>query len=266
MAHYSWTRVPDRPPDGVAPGEIVVVFPLAATEQHGPHLPLSTDSDIAGGLMDLAMGELPENINVATLPVEKVGASMEHSRFTGTAYVTTPALMGRIVSVAAQLAELGVSKLVLITSHGGNIPAMMAAALEARSQFDLLAVTTSWSRLGYPAGLIDEGEVAVGIHGGLIETSLMLHFRPDLVNMAAAAQHSSLQLKLQERYELLRAYGPVGFGWLAEDLNPSGVVGDPRDASSETGAQIADFQSQRFINLLQEIADANIDELITSIR
>ena len=236
----------------------VAVLPLAATEQHGPHLPATTDADIAAGLMDATAARLPADADVIALPVETVGASREHERFAGLASVSTPALIDRIVAIGGELAGLGVRKLALISSHGGNVAAMMAAALDLRADAAMLAVATTWMRLGLPDGLIDAREQAFGIHGGQVETSLMLHFRPDLVDMAAARNFPSTQAYLADRYELLRAHGPVGFGWLAGDLNGAGVVGNAAAATAAIGAAIAGHQATRFCRLLAEMADVDL--------
>ena len=240
----------------------VCVLPLAATEQHGPHLPQSTDADIAAGLMAEAAARLPTHLVAVAHPVEAVGASQEHERFPGAVSVSTPELIARIGAIAASVAAAGPSRLVMITSHGGNVAAMTAASLEARARHDMLAVTTSWMRLGLPDGLVSAGEQAIGVHGGLVETSLMLHFRPELVDLAGAEDFPSLQQRLAARYELLRAYGPVGFGWLAGDLNPAGVVGNAAGATAAIGAAIAAHQAGRFVRLLSEVAEAALDDIL----
>jgi creatinine amidohydrolase len=139
---------------------------------------------------------------------------------------------------------------------------MNAAALECRARYRLLAVTCSWSRFGLPEGLVDERERAFGVHGGLVETALMLHFRPDLVDIARAGDFASLQAVLGERFEHLRAYGPVGFGWLAGDLNPEGVVGNAAAADAALGAAVAAHRAAAFAALLAEVAAAETDSLL----
>ena len=139
--------------------------------------------------------------------------------------------------------------------------AMTDAALRCRADLDLLAVNLTWMRLGLPDGLVDDAERAFGVHGGFVETSLMLHFRPDLVTMAEAADFTNVQESLAGANDVLRAYGSVGFGWMAEDLNQQGVVGQSGSASADAGKQIADFQAERMVKLLEETAGIELDFL-----
>ena len=236
---------------------VVAVLPISATEQHGPHLPLGTDEMIAEGLLDEARRIAPAELNVLELPILSVCASVEHRNFAGTLTVSTSEFSGQILAVAERVRAAGICRLVVISSHGGNVAAMTDSSLRSRADLNLLAVNLTWMRLGVPGGVVDETERAYGVHGGFVETSLMLHFRPELVDMGAAGDFDSLQEKLVGANAILRAYGPVGFGWMADDLNPHGVVGDSRSASADAGKQIADHQAKRMIVLLEEVASAD---------
>ena len=236
----------------------VAVLPLCATEQHGPHLPTGTDTMIAQGLTGEVAGRFKGDFDLVFLPALAIGASQEHARFAGTISVSTPALIEQISAIGAQVAASGLKKLVLVSSHGGNVAAMNAAALACREQHGLLAVTLTWSRLGLPEGVVDADERAIGIHGGFVETSLMLHFRPDLVQMDKAADFASLQSDLAGRFEHLRAHGPVGFGWLAGDLNPSGALGNAAAANAAAGRDICAHQADAFITLAGEISQFDV--------
>ena len=236
----------------------VTVLPLCATEQHGPHLPTGTDTMIAQGLTEEAAQRFKGDFDLVFLPALSIGASQEHARFAGTVSFSTAALIEQISAIGAQVAASGLKKLVLVSSHGGNVAAMTAAALACREQHGLLVVTLTWSRLGLPAGVVDADERAIGIHGGFVETSLMLHFRPDLVQMDKAADFASLQSDLAARYEHLRAHGPVGFGWLAGDLNPSGAVGDAASANADAGRDISAHQADAFVALAGEISKSDL--------
>ena len=124
---------------------------------------------------------------------------------------------------------------------------------ELRRGCGLLVATGGWMRFGVPAGLLPDGEVASGIHGGAVETSLMLHLRPDLVRGESVAAFASLQTVLEGEARRLRAHGRLGFGWLAEDLNPAGVVGDATLATAAIGAAIIGHQAEAFIELLDDV-------------
>lgn len=233
----------------------VAVLPVAATEQHGPHLPTGTDSFIAEGILAEAVRRAPPELSALILPVLRIGASEEHASFAGTLTVSAVQLIGQIEAIGAGVAASGLGKLLLISSHGGNMSSLGAAALSLRTRHRMLAVVTNFLRLGLPEGVVETEERAVGVHGGLIETSIMLHLRPDLVAMNHAEDFRSLLAELAEEYELLRAYGPVGFGWRAGDLNPAGVVGNAAGASAETGSAIVRHQAEALLKLLAEIAD-----------
>ena len=237
----------------------VVILPISATEQHGPHLPLGTDAMIAEGLLDWAHRLAPPELSVLELPMMSVCASLEHRNFAGTLTVSTAELADQIVMLAGQVRAAGLTRLLIVSSHGGNVAAMTDAALRCRADLDLLAVNLTWMRLGLPEGLVVPAERAIGVHGGFVETSLMLHFRPDLVNISAAGHFPSAQETLADTNEILRAHGPVGFGWMAEDLNLDGVVGDASSASADVGRRIAEFQAAKMVTLLGEVAAVNQD-------
>ena len=128
----------------------------------------------------------------------------------------------------------------------------------------MMLVHAAWQRFGYPDGLFTDAERAHGIHGGQIETALMLAFRPDLVRMAAAQDAVSSSASLERRYRWLRPFGrPTGFGWKAQDLNSSGVVGNAKIATAEIGHACAEHGADAFVALLRELHSFDIAELVT---
>jgi creatinine amidohydrolase len=262
MAFRHWRDLSSSAFAALDPARAIALMPLAATEQHGPHLPTGTDAFIAEGILAEAGRRAPSQLEVILLPLQAIGASLEHGRFPGTLSLPAGLLTQAIAAAAEGVAAAGLSKLVLVSAHGGNVAAMTSAALECRSRFGLLAVTLTFARLGIPAGLVSDDEVAIGVHGGLVETALMLHFRPDLVTLHVAADFPSLQSRLAGEYKRLRAYGPVGFGWLAGDLNPQGVTGNAAGATVEIGALIAAHQAAALVELLSEIAAADLASLL----
>ena len=235
----------------------IAVLPVAATEQHGAHLPASTDTDIARAMIAALVSILPPDAKVSILPIEEVGASAEHGDTPGTISRDPCDLAQTWFDIAADLNINGIQKLVLISSHGGNTPVCDMVIQRARIELGMLAVATSWSRFGYPDGLFSDDEIALGIHGGDIETSIMLAARPETVDMAKAQDFPSLQQEMIRDMTHLRAYGPHRFGWMMHDLNPAGVTGNAGAASAEKGAAIIAHQSRGFIELLEDVKSFN---------
>lgn len=231
----------------------IAVIPLGATEQHGPHLPLVTDSLIGSALLALAFELIPEEVPVTALPMLEIGKSDEHLSSPGTLSFSAEQMTGLLIAMAEGAIRAGVRKIVFINGHGGNSALLDTLTRDLRIRHGALAVATSWMRLGLPEGIVADEEIAHGVHGGLIETSLMLYLRPELVQMDLAEDFPSLQELLAEDGQYLRAYGKVQFGWMAEDLNPAGVVGNAAEASPETGQAIAIHQAEAFATLCREV-------------
>src|ERR1700720_3159809 len=182
-----WTEI--RWPDvsGTGPARWIAVLPLAGTEQHGPHLPLGTDIMIAQAYLARVRELLPESIPATFLPIQAVGISTEHIDYPGTLTLPTEVALKTWMALGESVARAGIKKLVMVTSHGGNSAAMSLVAQDLRAEHGLLAVTTSWSRFGSPEGLLSADELRHGIHGGAVETSIMLAKYPQHVRSDKAA-------------------------------------------------------------------------------
>ncbi|MEM5501146.1 creatininase family protein [Ahrensia kielensis] len=241
---------------------VTAILPLGATEQHGPHLPITTDSDIMDGMLNLVVEQLTHDLDVRIFPVERVGASDEHSRFTATQSLSSQQMVDIIVKRGEEANSHGIKKLVLVNSHGGNEPAMSIAALELRKRYDMLVVKTSWGRFGVPDDLFTDEEMKQGIHGGDYETSLMLAFQPSMVDMAKAQNFQSNTKLARETFTHLAPQSPHGFAWLAGDLNEHGVVGNAAAATAHKGRAAAVHQTSGFIELLRDVRKADLNDWI----
>jgi creatinine amidohydrolase len=231
----------------------IAVLPLAATEQHGPHLPLGVDSFIADAYLARARDLIPADLPVTFLPVQRIGQSDEHVAFPGTLTLSAATVIRAWTEIGESVARAGVRKLVLITSHGGNVSAMEIVARDLRVRLGMLVVTVGWHRFGYPAGAFDAEERRHGIHGGDIETSLMLAGRRDTVRMDQAEAAIPTTVAMAQEFHWLGAFRPAGFGWMTQDLHASGTVGDASRATPEKGEAALAHGAQGFVELLREI-------------
>ncbi len=233
----------------------VVVLPLAAIEQHGPHLPLSTDADIGQGLLARAMAQLPTDFPVRVLPLLPIGASTEHAHpgLAGTLHVESNDLAMVIVRIGAALAGYGVRRLVLSNSHGGNRHAMETAGLQLRREHGLLVVKATYFSFERPRDVdLPESEWRHGLHGGAIETAMMLHLHPDRVRTEQLARFASLGQELEAAGSRILPEGPAAFAWVAGDLNPRGVAGDAALATRAIGRRLVEHYGDTLAAIIRD--------------
>src|SRR6202045_4285695 len=182
-----WTEIHWPDIAGDEPARWIAVLPLAATEQHGPHLPVGTDVMITQAYLARVRELLPDSIPATFLPLQPVGISTEHIDYPGTLTLPTEIALKTWMALGECVARAGIRKLVMVTSHGGNSAAMTLVAQDLRAQHGVLAVTTGWARFGAPDGLFPAEELRHGIHGGAVETSIMLSRYRDHVRVDAIA-------------------------------------------------------------------------------
>jgi len=262
LMHNCWHYLDTKRAREVAAGDPVLVLPLGAIEQHGPHLPLATDLLIIEGLLDAAWSRLPEQASIWRLPAIAIGVSAEHQGFAGTLTHEPETMIRLIVDIGEQLAMIGVRRLVLCNGHGGNRQVMDLAALRLRTRQRMLVVKANYFRYPLPADLaFPEGEQRHGFHGGALETSLMLHLHPRLVGHDALRRRDSLGERLADGFSRIGPEGQAAFAWLASDLNSEGAVGDAGLASAERGARCAAVYAAAIAETLLEAARFPLDAL-----
>jgi len=241
--------------------KVVAVLPVAATEQHGPHLPVGVDTFINQGYLERAVKLTPDDMPVLYLPVQAIGKSNEHIEYPGTLTFSHETILRAWTEIGDSVARTGCRKLVFINSHGGNVPVIDIVVRELRIKHRMLAVHAAWHRLGLPDAMFSAEERAHGIHGGEVETSLMLAFKPHSVNMPQAANFVSVAVGIEQEMKHLRVTQPIGFGWMASDLTEAGVAGDASKGTAEKGEACADYAAKAFIDLLRDVLSFDVSRL-----
>ena len=242
----------------------VVVLPVAAVEQHGPHLPLSTDLDIGLGILACAFAHLPDEFPALVLPPQSVGSSREHVRFPGTLTVDPELLAEVIYQHGLAVASCGVNRLVLSNSHGGNCDSLHMAGLRLREEQGLLVVTANYFLFPRPDDVeLPETEWRHGLHGGTVETAMMLHLRPELVRTEERRSAPSFGEELDTTMRRLTAEGEAAsFSWLAGDLNSSGVVGDATLGDAAMGARLVEHYGRALAEVILDTKGFPVERFV----
>tara|TARA_B100002052_G_scaffold236463_1_gene219912 strand:- start:2324 stop:3112 length:789 start_codon:yes stop_codon:yes gene_type:complete len=249
----------------LAADDPVAVLPMAAIEQHGPHLPLDTDVRIGSGLIEAAGQAYDANgqarAPIVVLPTVAVGASLEHTSFAGTLSLSAEQAIAQVVACGEGLARAGIRRLVIFNSHGGNKAVIDLAALRLRADHDLLVIKASYFRFAPPADTLAADELAHGLHGGALETAMMLHLAPATVRVRHLRDFESLGAARAAAGATVGPEGDAGFAWFAEDLNPSGVTGDAASATAAQGARLIEAFGARLATIWAEAAAFDLSSL-----
>ena len=248
MRRLDWADYRTTEFEGLDPEKVIAILPTAAIEQHGPHLPVGTDTMIAQGMLDELRRTCPDDLDIRILPIQAVGKSNEHLHAPGTLTLTAETALKAWVEIGLSVARAGVRKIVIVNSHGGNLDLVSILSRELRVRAGMLAVKCQWGSFGHPEGMYPPEELAFGIHGGDVETSLMLAFRPETVDMTKAEDFRSTA-----ETSAISPIGPISFGWVSSDLNPSGTVGNASIGTADKGHATADHQAAGFIELLRKV-------------
>ncbi len=243
--------------------DVVAVLPVAAIEQHGPHLPVSVDTTLVDGVIAATLPHLGAT-RALFLPTQQVGKSNEHQRFPGTLTLKAETLIALWTELGECVHRAGIKKLVLFNSHGGQISVMDIVARDLRVRLDMLVFSVNWFTL--PLGdevneLFTADEHRFGIHGGDMETSMMLALAPNIVDMSQARDFKSSSQARHEKYPILGNGSSAKMGWQTQDYNPMGACGNAAIATAEKGHAVINASGQKLAQLLQEISSLPMSTL-----
>jgi len=245
--------------------QAVAVLPVAAIEQHGPHLPVSVDTSLVNGVIEAALPHLPDSLPVLFMPTQQIGKSNEHIRYPGTLTLSAQTLISVWMELGECVARAGIKKLVLFNSHGGQVSVMDIVARDLRTAHDLIVFSSNWYTL--PLGdevmsLFTPAEHRFGIHAGDMETSMMLALREKYVDMKHA-QHFHTQPELRAKHYPLLGNGTTAkMGWQIQDYNPYGAAGNATLATAAKGHAVINAAGLQLARLLQEISSLPLSTLI----
>ena len=235
--------------DRITP-ESILLLPVGAVEQHGPHLPLAVDHVIAHETATAVVDDVGDELDIWQLPTLSISKSNEHAWSPGTLWYSAETLLAMLRDLGRCLATTGAERLVFLNGHGGNTTLLATALRELRVQYGFKTFLVHPAVPPAYGGTAPAEELGMGIHGGRNETSIYLHLRPDDVDM------TKCERKVPEALadnEFVKFGGPVMFGWLSNDFDPEGYIGDPTGASAELGKQLFEANVAHLARQMAEI-------------
>ena len=251
------------------PARTIAVLPVAATEQHGPHLPLSVDTVLADGIVAASLPHLAPELSVLFLPTQAVGLSPEHARFPGTLTLRAETVLRLWIDIGESVAAAGVRKLLLFNSHGGQVSVMDLVARDLRARLNLLVYSCSWFNLPLHDAqgqdlnaLFSAEEHRFGIHGGEIETSMMLALAPQRVQMDQARHFASTAQARAQQFPILGNGRSAKLGWQTQDYHPAGAVGHAAAATAAKGEMLVQAAGRSLAQLLAELDRLPLSTLV----
>lgn len=243
----------------------VCILPVAAVEQHGPHLPVGVDTLINRGIVRRVIELLPDNVPALFLPDQQVGASVEHLRFPGTLSHTHAGLIDSWSELLEGVHRAGFKRILIYNTHGGNRDLFYPIAVGLRERFGLLVAYSGRSDAGIPKHILDLPNQSFDIHAGAIETSIIMALHPELVAHDFIQDFRSNAIGFETRFKKLGAglggTRAAGFGWMSGDLNALGACGDATAASPEIGKLLVDHAAKTMVEIIEDVWSA--EELVS---
>jgi len=248
FSYLTWREIEQMPNKE----NVVIIQPIGAIEQHGPHLPIAVDSAISLGVLGKALEQLESDIPAYALPCLYYGKSNEHDGFPGTITLSATTLLSVIKEMATSIYHAGFRKLVLMNSHGGQPQIMEIAARDLHQKHVDFAVFPlfTWRVPHVTGDLLTDQEKEYGIHAGDAETSIMLALMPKQVKMELAVKEYPQGLPQKS---LLDMEGKLTFAWLTRELSKSGVMGDATAATQAKGDRILQSVADGWVKVIRDI-------------
>ena len=272
LASHFWSQLTSRQFSHLAAradiARAVAVLPVAATEQHGPHLPVSVDTTLVEGVITATLPHLAPGLPVLFMPTQAIGKSNEHIRFPGTLTLSAQTLISVWMELGECVARAGIKKLVLLNSHGGQVSVMDIVARDLRTAHDLIVFSTNWYTLPLGASVLNlfpPEEHRFGIHAGDMETSMMLALEEKSgarhVDMSQARDFKSTAQDRAAKYPILGNGSSAKLAWQVQDYNAMGAAGNASIATAAKGHALIDAASIQLARLLQEVSDLPLTTL-----
>lgn len=247
----------------------IAVLPVAATEQHGPHLPLNVDTALVNGVVAATLPHLTQTPPVLFLPTQAIGFSPEHTAFAGTLTLKAETILRLWTEIGEAVCASGVKKLVLLNAHGGQVGLLDVVARDLRARLGMLVYSVNWFNLPLTSAsgesvtaLFSAHEHRFGIHAGEIETSMMLALAPDQVDMDKAQDFRSTSQDRAEQFSLLGDGKSAKLAWQMQDYNAHGAAGNAAAATAKKGRAVLDAAGRSFAQLLAEIDSLPANTLV----
>jgi creatinine amidohydrolase len=260
---HFWSDLNTHDFAGMDKSRAVAVLPLAATEQHGPHLPLSVDTDIVNAVIARSVSVLQiqaPSLPVYFLPTQAVGLSPEHAAFAGTLTLKPETLIRLWTDIAESVKAAGIHKLVLFNAHGGHVGAMDVVARDLRARLGMLVYSVNWYQLPLLDvegrdlnALFSDHEHRFGVHAGDVETSVMLALKPHAVRMDKAQNFKSTSEQRAAKFPILGNGKSAKLAWQMQDYNAMGAAGNAAAANVEKGQAMLAAAGQSLAQLFIEI-------------
>lgn len=260
MLSRRWHELTAAEIAGIERARAVVVLPIGAIEQHGPHLATGVDAVLAQEALERALSRLPQEAVVLTLPLMPYGKSTEHEGLPGALSLGAVTLLQLLSDIGASVARSGFRRLFLLNGHGGNRAVLEIAARDLRARHGLITAQGSWEGFANTADIVGPDEARHGLHAGDVETSAMLHAFPHMVRPDACRDFGTPHRQWEGVPQLALHGHPAQPGWLISDVTTDGAVGNAAAASTAKGRLLLDRAAAGIAAFLAAFATFNPGE------